>query len=303
MNLAAVLFSAATLLAAQFATATESPGAPTVTEVSGDIRLFQSQYFHLKSGLNGRVYRIMIAVPKSPAPAASAPTLYVLDGGQYFETAATAAARYAYGGEIVAPVVVGVGYATDKVPEILAERAFDLTPSLPIDPNQKGRFGGGSVFAQVFETEIVPFVRSRFPPDMQRQAIWGHSYGGLFVMASLLRNPTQFSHYILSSPSIWWNDREVLKLQDSFARLLGTRATPVSVLVTSAADEQYRGDDPARLAADSFRMVDNATDFAKWLDNLEPSSVKVQRTIFEGEGHGSAAPVSVNRAVRFAFRK
>ena len=302
MNLAAVIFSAATLLAAQFATATESPSAPTVTEVSGDIRLFRSQYFHLKSGLNGRVYRIMIAVPKSPAPAASAPTLYVLDGNQYFETAATAAARYAYGGDIVSPVVVGIGYATDNVPEILAERAFDLTPSLPIDPNLKGRFGGGSVFAQVLETEIIPFVRSRFGPDLKRQAIWGHSHGGLFVMASLLRNPTQFSHYILSSPSIWWNDREVLKSQDSFVRLLDTRTTQVSVLVTSASDEQYRGNDLARLSADS-RMVDNASDFAKWLDNLKSSSVKVQRTIFEDEGHGSAAPVSVNRAVRFAFRK
>ena len=157
MNLAAVLFSAATLLAAQFATATESPGAPTVTEVSGDIRLFQAQYFHLKSGLNGRVYRIMIAVPKSPAPAASAPTLYVLDGGQYFETAATAAARYAYGGEIVSPVVVGVGYATDKVPEILAERAFDLTPSLPIDPNQKGTISVSNTWAKTGPPPNLPF--------------------------------------------------------------------------------------------------------------------------------------------------
>ena len=123
-------------------------------------------------------------------------------------------------------------------------------------------------------------------------------------MAGLLRNPTQCSHYILSSPSIWWNDREVLKSQDSFARLLGTRPTQVSVLVTSDGDEQYRGNDPARrLSADSFRMVDNATDFAKWLDDLKPSNVKVQRTIFEDEVHGSAAPVSVNRAVRFAFRK
>lgn len=303
MNLAAVLFGAATLLSAQFAIASESPDAPTVTEVSSEIRLFRSQYFHLKSGLNGRVYRIMIAVPKSPAPTASAPTLYVLDGGQYFETAATAAARYAYDGEIVSPVVVGIGYATDNVPEILAERAFDLTPSLAIDPNLKGRFGGGPTFGQVLETEIVPFVRSRFPPDLQRQAIWGHSYGGLFVMANLLTNPTQFSHYILSSPSIFWNDREVLKSQDSFASLLATRPIQVSVLVTSAGDEQYRGNDPARLSADRFRMVDNASDFAKWLDNLKLPSVKVQRVIFEDEGHGSAAPVSVNRAIRFAFRK
>ena len=66
---------------------------------------------------------------------------------------------------------VGVANAAKALERARGTWLIDLTPSLPIDPNLKGRFGGGPVFAQVLETEIVPFVRSRFAPDMQRQAI------------------------------------------------------------------------------------------------------------------------------------
>jgi predicted alpha/beta superfamily hydrolase len=195
MNLVALLFSAATLLAVQSEVVAESRGAAAITEAGHEFRLFQSQHFDLKSALNGRVYRIMIGVPKRVAPMVPAPTLYVLDGGQYFETAATAAARYASSGEIVSPVVVGIGYATDDLSEIVEERALDLTPTVPLDPTFVGKYGGGPAFAQVLESEIVPFVRSRFAPDVQHQAIWGHSHGGLFVIANLLKkDPTRFSH-------------------------------------------------------------------------------------------------------------
>lgn len=72
------------------------------------------------------------------------------------------------------------------------------------------------------------------------------------------------------------------------------------ILLTSAADEQYRGSDPKSLAAD-HRMVDNASDLAARLAGLNPSTVTVVRTIFEGETHGSVWPVSLTSGLRFAL--
>ncbi|WP_201524826.1 alpha/beta hydrolase, partial [Bordetella pseudohinzii] len=32
-----------------------------------------------------------------------------------------------------------------------------------------------------------------------------HSYGGLFVLETLLNRPEAFQHYVAASPSLWWN--------------------------------------------------------------------------------------------------
>ena len=39
----------------------------------------------------------------------------------------------------------------------------------------------------------------------------GHSLGGLFGAYSLLTQPELFSHYLLSSPSLWFNDKQLMK--------------------------------------------------------------------------------------------
>ena len=73
------------------------------------------------------------------------------------------------------------------------------------------------------------------------------------------------------------------------------------MLITSAADEQYRGPDPKlRAAADENRVVDNASEFAERLSRLG-SQVEVVRTIFPGELHVTVSQSALSRAMRFAL--
>ena len=64
------------------------------------------------------------------------------------------------------------------------------------------------------------------------------------ILRALFRNPNAFSTYILSSPSIWWNYREVLVDEEAFSKRARAGELQLKVLVTSAGDEQYRGNDP-----------------------------------------------------------
>lgn len=200
-------------------------------------------------------------MPFNAKPDIQYPAVYLLDGNQYFATATEVLTRLSYfrNAESAAPaIIIGIGYPTDDPGEVIRRRAFDLTPSLSrVSVPGISSSGGGDAFLRVFEEEIKPFVMLRYPVDRNRQSIYGQSLGGLMVLRVLFRNPSAFSTYIVSSPSIWFNDREVLADEETFAKRARAGEFRLRVLITSASDEQYRGNDPKLLEADR-RMVDAA---------------------------------------------
>ena len=259
------------------------------------VTIGRARQFDIISRINGRTYRIMVAAPSTDA-GTKHPVLYVLDGNQYFGTAVDAVKQQSTYKVVKQAIVVGIGYATDDIATIDYERGLDLTSSK--DPNWRGQFGGSSNFARVIEQEIKPFVNARFSIDSSQQIIWGHSLAGLFALQTMLTNPVAYATYIFSSPSIWWNNTEVLNVVQTFLPQVQPGQSKMRVLITSASDEQYRGSDPVRLAR---RMVDNASELAVRLSRLGPDTIEVQRVVFDGELHTTVGPGSLSRALRFAL--
>ena len=258
--------------------------------------------YDITSRINGQTYRVMVATPFRADPGKAYPVLYVLDGNQYFGTATETLTRQSTLRNVAPAIVVGIGYPTEDPQEVFRLRAFDLTLSASKDPKEANKFGGADAFIRVLEEEIKPFIVSRYNVDPAYQGIWGQSLAGLTLLRVLFRKPEAFSTYILSSPSIWWNDREVLVDEESFSKRAKAGGIRLKVLVTSASDEQYRGSDPKLLAASaSTRMVDNASELAERLTALHPQNVTVARTIFDGEIHNTVSPASLSRTMRFAL--
>ena len=75
--------------------------------------------------------------------------------------------------------------------------------------------GGSADFLNIILSEIAPWVEQHAQLDANNRAIWGHSYGGLFVLDSLL-NSEYFSHYFAASPSLSWAEqRMITKIKSS----------------------------------------------------------------------------------------
>jgi predicted alpha/beta superfamily hydrolase len=70
------------------------------------------------------------------------------------------------------------------------------------------RSGGAADFLSFLKTELVPYIDQRYPTD-HVHLIHGHSYGGLFLMYTLLHEPALFDGYLILDPSMWW-DKHVL---------------------------------------------------------------------------------------------
>jgi predicted alpha/beta superfamily hydrolase len=264
------------------------------------VTVARARQFDITAASNGRRYRVFVATPVQMEAGKRYPVLYVLDGNAYFRIVADTLTRQSVLGVVAPAIVVAIGYPTDNPREVFPLRSFDLTPSPSTDPAMKGRGGGGPAFLRAIEEDIMPLVESRYPADPARRSFWGHSFGGLFVLNALIAKPALFANYALSSPSIWWNDREVLAALPAFAQRVHTSGKAVRVLLLSAADEQYRGADPVLLAHDQ-RLVDNASELAARLATMPAAEVSVQRVIFDGELHETVSPASISRTLRFAL--
>lgn len=256
------------------------------------------------SRVNGRAYRIRIATPYGPPPETGYRVLFVLDGDGYFGSFADAARlRAAAGFELPHTVVVGVGYPGEDFAGALGRRFLDLTPTEPDEAEKANhtfasgelRYAGADDFLEILTEEVRPRVAGVLPIDPDRQSVFGHSLGGLFVLYSLFRRPEAFSAWLSLSPSIWWDDRTVLKGEAGFVAALPTLARPPRLFIGVGSLEQPEGS-PAR-------MVDNAVELSARFRALSgPTGWRFASRVFEGETHTGVPWPAINPMLDFALK-
>lgn len=287
---------------------------PTVTLPATEQR-------ELTARRSGRAYRLMIAHPAGPPPSAAGyPVIYLLDGNAAFGTMTEAVrlrSRRPEATGIASAVVVGIGYPTDE-PLDLERRTYDLTPPAErhaLGPRPDGSIwpetGGANEFLDVIADEMKPIIARDFAIDPDRQTLFGHSLGGLLVLHALFTRPAMFQTYVAASPSIWWNDRAILREEDAFTKAIAAKALQpaIDVLITVGGREQ--GLTPPEAGGDSRemraawkqrnRMVDNARELASRLSTLAGHGLRAALTEFEDEDHVSVIPAAISRAVTVAL--
>ncbi len=72
--------------------------------------------------------------------------------------------------------------------------------------------GGAEKFVRFLSKELQPYVAARYRGAEDRTLI-GQSLAGLLASRVLWFYPDLFNRYIIISPSLWWNDGELLKTQ------------------------------------------------------------------------------------------
>lgn len=254
----------------------------------------------------GERYTIYIHRPAAPAPASGYRVLYLLDGDDSFPVAAQTAERMArfgrdegYGGLLV----VAIGYAPE---DMMERRAYDYTPTSGTDTDRAGRrTGGADAFRHFLAEELKPAIEEEFAVDETREAVWGHSYGGLFVLDTLLREPGLFDVYIASSPAIWFGDHKVLEgLAGLAARLerAGPRVVSVSVGELEQnlpeADPEDREAVARRERIMDARMVDASRALAQRLAEFD--DLTVYQRVSTGEDHAATPLSGIAQAVQLA---
>ncbi|WP_425106057.1 alpha/beta hydrolase [Ancylobacter sp.] len=273
--------------------------------------------FDLASREGGEPHRIFLYTPPGESPAGGWPVLYLLDGNAVIATAVEAMraqAPYTLGTGITFGVIVAVGYPTEEAYDSL-RRSWDLgpPPGQTYPPFVEGgppvRTGGADAFFAFIENELKPEVARRVPVDAGRQAIFGHSFGGLFVLHALFQKPDAFAGWISASPAIWWEGAGIVDRAQAFvaAGQGGAKRGDVRLLLLVGEYEQQLapfqiGAEDAEKRLASFlesRIVDNTREMAERLASVPGLATSYQFLL--GETHMSVLPASVNHALRVAF--
>lgn len=208
------------------------------------------------------------------------PVIYLLDGSADEDFI-----------HIVGLVQFGTFPWVDMLPECIVvgianvdrRRDFTFPSQHPEDLKMAPTGGGSEAFIGFLETELQPFIKSHYATDSTRILI-GQSLGGLVGTEILLKKPDLFSHYILVSPSLWWDHESLLKLE---AR---PGAFPKTVYLTAGKEEE-----PV--------MVRTAEELAAKLGQNTTGHIRLIFKIMEGQNHGNILHLAVYDAFSQIFRK
>ena len=169
----------------------------------------------IASSINGQTYQVMIQLPPTYNYTDKPyPVLYALDAEFLFGMQVQIPFMLNQAKEIPEFIIVGPAYGASTKNRVMATRLRDYTPT----PNQNfPRSGGGGDFLRFLQTELMPFIETHFRAKSMDRTLWGYSFGGLFGLYALFTTPELFKRYLITSPSIWWDNEVILAMEEAYA--------------------------------------------------------------------------------------
>lgn len=258
-----------------------------------------TQVHQLPAQSNGRHYEVWVELPPSYGKTEKKfPVLFVSDANYAFPLIRSIRNRLGAGGQNIEDfVIVGLSYAKEDNPT--DSRSLDFTPT-NILANGKKRsknltakaYGGAALYADYLRQQVIPFVLNNYQVDPKRKLFVGHSYGGLLGAQILLTQADTFDTYILSSPSLWFDDKMMFKLEQQYAT--NHKDLKARVQLYAAEYEQIK---PGSRYARRVSIVDDTLLFEKTLKSRNYPGLQIQSQIIADEDHLSVFPAMISRAL------
>lgn len=267
--------------------------------------LASSWQFDLKAHSNGRVYRIWLYLPTQLVRDRTYPVLWALDGNASFPLLRNAHLQQLSKSmpDYQDGVIVAIG---DPSQSIFAERSrsYDYTPYPECRncPASDLEYGGADKFLSFIKDQLRPLIAAKIPLNLKQQTLFGFSYGGLFSSYVLLTEPDLFQRYWISSPSLWFNQHQLIQQAVTLQPPQSTRTVNLRIALNTGYEEEYApaGSDPARLEKLKQRkMVSNTQALADILRQQKQLDLHLSFPL--ARDHGDMFDYACRRVSTFAF--
>lgn len=137
------------------------------------------------------------------------PVIYLLDGSKDEDfihiSGIVQFGSFSWINMIPESIVVGISNVDRK-------RDFTYPSENELDQKEFPTSGKSANFINFLEKELQPFIDSTYRTNPIKTII-GQSLGGLLATEILFKKPELFDNYIIVSPSLWWDDEELLDEQ------------------------------------------------------------------------------------------
>lgn len=248
--------------------------------VSNSTPLSIGETFTIQSKTLSETRRINVYLPPPyfESPTTRLPVLYMPDGGVAEDFLHVAGLlQVLIGNESMRPfILVGIENT---------QRRRDLTgPTINADDKKIApKVGESAAFRTFIRTELMPTIAARYRTTAEA-AIMGESLAGLFVVETLLVEPSLFNTYIAFDPSVWWNDGGLVKTAPAQLRAIGTQ--PKTLYLAASRDDR---DDMIKALAGVLKQS-------------APPALTWHYTPMPGETHATIYHPAALKALRVLFK-
>jgi len=254
----------------------------------------QKYQFEINStAVKGEVYPIEIVLPEAYDSTLRYPIVYVTDWWFSSQIVLGLCNTLSQADAVIPFIIVGISNH-GELNDWRLERFRDLTPTnIPEDDHpdslgvaKRGITGGSPNFLKFIKEELIPTVEEKFLSDTINRGIVGYSLGGLFSAFVLTEEPQLFQHYLIGSPSLSYDDSEVIK---SLERMPSNKLLTVKTVFISVGEEE------------SGNSLKGFADFRDLILEKDLPNIKLESIIIEDADHSSAVDPTIIEGFQFLY--
>jgi hypothetical protein len=178
-------------------------------------------------------FHIQVQLPRQyfEYPEARYTTVLLLDGNFFSPMVSSMLHQYEKAGLLRPLILVSIGYRSFATMDSLRVRDYLFPKALPSDELEA--VGGGERFNRYIREELLPHIDSAFRTNPSSRCLLGHSFGGYFVLYSLLdqleHQRNTFQTFVAASPTVWYNDFYLKRLE---RKIVQNRAEDLNIFIT-----------------------------------------------------------------------
>jgi predicted alpha/beta superfamily hydrolase len=220
------------------------------------------------------------------------PVIYLLDGELFFHALVAVQRSYSRGRQPVMPECIVIGILN-------TDRTRDFTPSKSAY-RRDGKLYEGDVAvggeSELFTAYLRDELRRKIDETYRTNncnIIIGHSFGGLFVMNTLLFHSEMFNIYVALDPSFWWDNG---KLQKDADKLFETKQFHQVRLYMAIAAQ-------ARPKVNNIHLNTAGNFITETLPKGIKNGLNVEYKMFPDENHGTIPIPGISNALKIIFNE
>ncbi len=165
------------------------------------VRIPNTEERALYSKIMDYEYGVYVTLPRGYKnnPDTIYPTLYIIDGEQYFVYTSQPYGSLIWGNMVKEHIAISVAYRPGQ--RNWRSRDFQTTER-------------ATDFVRFFREELIPFVEKNYRTSKKDRTLFGHSLGGQFTLYTLLKATDMFENYIACAPAV---NSDILAFEEEYA--------------------------------------------------------------------------------------
>lgn len=249
-----------------------------------------SDTFSITDKKTSRPYNLYIQLPKDYSPTIKYPVIYMTDAWYTFPVIAGSLIVPVGADKMRSVILVGISEQTDL--SIEDSRIRDYTPTTL--SSWKSKTGESKTHLDYIRRQVIPYIENKYSTDPSQRTYIGLSLGGLFGAYILMTHPDTFSNYILASPSLWYDNELLLKMEKAYAEKHNDLEANVYISVGSHETPEHK--------ETINNMINVANNFYVALDKRNYKSLKLEMKLVDSANHHTSFPTSAIQGLYRLFK-